>query len=351
MIVGATPMIDLSPFRKHIRRREFIGLLGSLPAVWPLASRAQQPATARRIAIFHPAIPTRLLTETGGGSAWRAFFGELRRLGYVEGENLIIERYSAEGQHERYAEIAREIVTRNPDVIVTGTNPVVIAFKAATTTIPVVAFMIDPLQAKLVTSLGRPGGNLTGITLDAGIENWAKRLQILKEAIPSATKVAFLGMREGWEGSSGQHLRDAGAQLGISLVFILPQEGNAAEIERVFGGIEQQRPDAVLVSGEGDLYAHRQLIAALAEKKRLPMMCPYRDYVEAGALIGYAVDLAELLKRMADDVHQILKGAKPGDIPIYQPTKFELLINMKTAKALDLTLPAPLLARADQVLE
>jgi putative ABC transport system substrate-binding protein len=344
-------MIDLSRFGKHMRRREFIGLLGSLPAVWPLAARAQQPATQRRIAIFHPAIPTKLLTETGGGSAWRAFFGELRRLGYVEGENLIIERYSAEGHHERYAEIAREIVTRNPDVIVTGTNPVVTAFKAATNTIPVVAFMIDPLQAKLVTSLGQPGGNLTGITLDAGIENWAKRLQILKEAIPSATKVAFLGMREGWEGASGQYVRDAGAQLGISLAFILPQQGNTAEIERVFGSIEQQRPDAVLVSGEGDLYAHRQLIAALAEKKRLPMMCPYRDYVEAGALIGYAVDLAELLKRMADDVHQILKGAKPGDIPIYQPTKFELLINMKTAKTLDLTLPASLLARADQVLE
>jgi hypothetical protein len=134
-------------------------------------------------------------TETGGGSAWRAFFGELRRLGYVEGENLIIERYSAEGHHERYADLAREIVTRKPDVIVTGTNPVVIVFKTATSTIPVVAFMIDPLQAGLVTSLGRHGGNLTGITLDAGVENWAKRLQILKEAMPSTAKVAFLGMR------------------------------------------------------------------------------------------------------------------------------------------------------------
>ena len=115
--------------------------------------------------------------------------------------------------------------------------------------------------------------------------------------------------------------------------------------------MEQQRPDAVLVSGEGDLYAHRQLIAELAQKKRLPMMSPYRDYVEAGALMGYAVDLAELLRRMADDVHQILKGAKPGDIPIYQPTKFQLLINVRTAKALALTLPPALLARADQVIE
>jgi putative tryptophan/tyrosine transport system substrate-binding protein len=334
-----------------MRRRSFLAGVASTTAAWPLAARAQQAPTKQRIAIFHPAIPVTLLTETGGGSAWRAFFGELRRLGYVEGENLIIERYSAEGHHERYADLARQIVSRNPDVIVTGTNPVVIVFKAATSTIPVVAFMIDPLQAGLVTSLGRPGGNLTGITLDAGVENWAKRLQILKEAMPSTAKVAFLGMREGWEGSSGQLVRDAGAQLGISLVFTLPQQGNSSEIEGAFAAIEQQRPDAVLVSGEGDLYAHRRLIAELAEKKRLPMMCPYRDYVEAGALMGYAVDLAELLRRMADDVHQILKGAKPGDIPIYQPTKFQLLINLKTAKALGLTLSPALLARADEVIE
>ena len=292
-----------------MKRRQFITLLGSAAAAWPLSARAQQTAKQPRIAIFHPAIPTTLLTETGGGSAWRAFFGELRRLGYVEGKNLIIERYSAEGHHERYADLARQIVTRNPDVTVTGTNPVVIVFMAATSKIPVVAFMLDPLKAGLVSSLARPGGNLTGITLDAGIEIWGKRLQMLKEAIPSMAKVAFLGMRDGWEGSSGQVLRDAAGRLGISLVFMLPEKGTPSEIERVFAAMEQQRPDAVLVSGEGDLYAHRQLIAELAEKKHLPTMCPYRDYVEAGALMGYAVDLAELLRRMADDVHQILKGA------------------------------------------
>jgi putative ABC transport system substrate-binding protein len=336
---------------EHMKRREFITLLGGAAAVWPLTARTQQPATQHRIAIFHPAIPSTLITETGGGSAWRAFFAELRRLGYIEGENLIIERYSAEGHHERYADLAREIVTRNPDLIVTGTNPVVIVFKAATSTIPVVAFMLDPLKAGLVTSLARPGGNLTGITLDAGIEIWGKRLEMLKEAIPSTARAAFLGMREGWEGSSGQVLRDAGSQLGISLVFMLPQKGTPSEIERVFAAMEQQRPDAVLVSGEGDLYAHRQLIAELAVKNRLPAMCPYRDYVEAGGLMAYAVDLAELLRRMADDVHQILKGAKPGDIPIYQPTKFELLINLKTAKALGLTLPLALLARAAEIVE
>ena len=199
-----------------MRRREFIIFVGSAAVAWPLKARAQQPAKQHRIAIFHPAIPTALLTETGGGSAWRAFFGELRRLGYIEGGNLIIERYSAEGHHERYVGIAREIVARRPDVIVTGTNPVVTAFNATTSTIPVVAFMLDPLHAGLVTNLSRPGGNVTGITLDPGIEVWGKRLEILKEAIPSTTKAAFLGMRGGWEGSSGQVLRDAASRLGIS---------------------------------------------------------------------------------------------------------------------------------------
>src|ERR1700738_4167331 len=240
-----------------MKRREFVTLLSGA-AAWPLAVRAQQTATQHRIAIFHPAIPTTLITETGGGSAWRAFFAELRRLGYVEGENLIVERYSAEGHHDRYADLAREIVTRNPDLIVTGTNPVVIAFRAATSTIPVIAFMLDPLEAGLVTNLARPGGNLTGITLDAGIEIWGKRLEMLKEAIPSTAKAVFLGMRDGWEGASGQVLRDAGGRLGISLVFILPEKGTPSEIERVFAAMEEQRPDAVLVSGEGDLYANRQ---------------------------------------------------------------------------------------------
>lgn len=332
-----------------MRRREFTaGVLLAASTQW---ARAEQRGTQRRMAIFHPAIPATLITETGGGTAWRAFFRELRRLGYVEGENLIIERYSAEGHHERYAGLAREIVARNPDVIVTGTNPVVIAFRATTSTIPIVAFMLDPLKAGLVSSLARPGGNLTGITLDAGIEIWGKRLEMLKEAVPSTTKAAFLGMRGGWDETFGQVLRDAAGRLGISLIWMLPQQGTPSEIERVFAAMGQQGPDAVLVSGEGDLYANRQLIAELARKHHLPAMCPYRDYVDAGGLMAYTVDLAELLRRMANDVHQILNGAKPGDIPIYQPTRFDLLINLKTANALGLTLPPSLLSRADEIIE
>jgi putative ABC transport system substrate-binding protein len=332
-----------------MRRREFTA--GVLLAATVRPAWAQQRVTPRRIAIFHPAIPVTLLTETGGGTGWRAFFRELRRLGYVEGQNLIIERYSAEGHHERYADIVREIVGRNPELIVTGTNPVVLAFRAATSAIPVVAFMVDPLKAGLVASLARPGGNLTGITLDPGIELWGKRLELLKEAIPSTARAIFLAMRDGWEDSFGQALQDIGQRLGISLTAVLPQAGTPAEMERVFAAMAEQRPDAVLVSGEGDLYANRQLIVELAEKHRLPTMSPYRDFVDAGGLMAYTVDLAELLRRMASDVHQILNGAKPGDIPIYQPTKFELLINRKTAKALGLNLPQALLSRADEMID
>jgi putative ABC transport system substrate-binding protein len=332
-----------------MQRRWFLGFV--VAAVWPGKALAQQAAPQHRIAIFHPAIPTRLLTETGGGSAWRAFFAELRRLGYVEGKNLLVERYSAEGDHDRYATVVQEIVARRPDLIVTGTNPVVTAFAAANTRIPVVAFMLDPLKARLVTSLARPGGKLTGITLDAGIEIWGKRLELLREAIPATARVAFLGMREGWDGSSEQVLRHAAERLGVSLNLILPSKGTPSEIERVFAAMAEQRPDAVLVSGEGDLYAHRKLIAELATKYRLPTMYPYRDYVEAGGLMAYTVDLAELLKHMAGEVHRILNGANPGDIPIYQPKGFALILNLNTATNLNLSIPRSLLAQADEIIE
>jgi putative tryptophan/tyrosine transport system substrate-binding protein len=228
-----------------MRRREFTA--GLLLASMTRSAWAQQRAIPK-IALFHPAIPTTLLTETGGGTAWRAFFSELRRLGYVEGQNLAIQRYSAEGHHERYADIAREIVNSNPDLIVTGPNPVVLAFKAVTNSIPIVAFMIDPLKAGLVASLARPLGNLTGITLDPGIEIWGKRLELLKEAVPSATRTAFLGMREGWEGSFGQAMRDIANRLGISLLSMLTNGGTTAEIERVFAEMAGERPDGVLVT-------------------------------------------------------------------------------------------------------
>ena len=246
-------------------------------------------------------------------------------------------------------------MARDPDVIVpTGTNPVVTVASRRNRTIPLVAFMLDPLQAGLVSSLQPPRRQPHWHHARCPNRDLGEAAgELLKEAIPSMTKAVFLGSRHAAGGSegSGASPRDAAAKLGISLVFIFPQEGKPAEIERVFDAIAEQRPDAVLSSRGRNLYANRELIAELAVKKRLPTICPYRDYVEAGALMGYALDLSELFKRMADDVHNILKGAKPGDIPIYQATKFELLINQKTAKTFALTLPPALLGRADEVIE
>jgi putative ABC transport system substrate-binding protein len=204
----------------HMNRRDF--LVGLLIAAAPQAAWSQQPSK-RRLALFHPAIPAVLITDD---SFWRAFFADLRRLGYTEGDNLIVDRYSAEGHHERYADLAQEIVTSRPDVIVTVSTKVIIALLTATRTIPVVANMLeDPIKAGLVLSLARPGINLTGVSRDAGVEIWGKRLQMLKEAIPSASTVAFLGFPERWEGPAGLVLRDASSQLGISLIGMVLKDG------------------------------------------------------------------------------------------------------------------------------
>ena len=330
-----------------MRRRDLIAGLLLTTAAQPAV--AQQSTTTHRVAIFHPAIPAARIPED---NFWQPFLADLRGLNDIGGENLLVERYSAEGHHERYADLAKEIVHSNPDVIVTVSIAAVIALTAETKTIPVVASMLeDPLKAGLVTSLARPGSNLTGVSLDAGVEIWGKRLQLLKEAVPSASTVAFLGARQSWEGAAGHVLRGAGARLGISLIPMLLQEGTPSEIERVFALMGQERPDAVLVSGEGDQYAHRQLIVDLAEKYRLAAMYAIGDYAERGGLIAYVADLAELRRRLVDDVRQILKGAKAGDIPIYQAARFAFIVNLKTANALGLTIPPGLVARADQIIE
>ena len=330
-----------------MRRRDLIAGLLLTTAAQPAV--AQQSTTTHRVAIFHPAIPAARIPED---NFWQPFLADLRGLNDIGGENLLVERYSAEGHHERYADLAKEIVHSNPDVIVTVSIAAVIALTAETKTIPVVASMLeDPLKAGLVTSLARPGSNLTGVSLDAGVEIWGKRLQLLKEAIPSASTVAFLGARQSWEGAAGHVLRGAGARLGISLIPMLLQEGTPSEIERVFALMGQERPDAVLVSGEGDQYAHRQLIVDLAEKYRLAAMYAIGDYAERGGLIAYVADLAELRRRLVDDVRQILKGAQAGDIPIYQAARFAFIVNLKTANALGLTIPPGLVARADQIIE
>ncbi|HEX4616981.1 MAG TPA: ABC transporter substrate-binding protein [Stellaceae bacterium] len=334
-----------------MRRRDFT--TGLLLATAMLSARAEEPATQHRIAIVISTGPVARINDPGS-RYWHAFFEELRRLGDVEGQNLIVERYSGEGRPAGFAELAREVVRRNPEVIVAIAGPVTLAVTAVTDTIPIVATG-DETSSGVVPGLARPGGNVTGARVELGYEIWGKRLQILKEAVPSASKVAYLDIRIFRESASGQQIREqlrtAGRLLEISLTDILIEESTPSEYQRAFAEIVKDRPDAIVVSGTSELFPYRQLIVELADKNRLPGMYPWRDYAEAGGLMAYGTDLVEVWRRLADDVHEILDGAKPGDIPIYQPTKFEFLINLKAANTLGLTIPPLLLARADEVIE
>jgi putative ABC transport system substrate-binding protein len=332
-----------------MRRRDFA--IGLLLAAATQSVPAEERRKQHRIAIVITAgCPTSI--SATGNRIWQAFFEELRRLGDVEGQNLIVERYSGEGRPEGYADLFREVVNRNPDLIVAFTAVAQPARAIAVSApIPIVVSG-DPIGAGLVTNLARPGGNITGVSIFAGYEIYGKRLQILKEAIPSASKVAFLEIpASGVENAVAQQLRELSERLGISLIDMPLQRSAPSEYQRAFAEIAQERPDAITVSVLGDLLPYRQLIVELAEKSRLPAVYPYRDYVEAGGLMAYGSDLGQLWRRVADDVHQILNGAKPGDIPIYQPTKFEFVVNLKAAKALRLTLPPALLVAADEVIE
>jgi len=329
-----------------VRRRDFT--IGLLLAAATRSVQAQERAKQHRIAIITPAGPVADFSDTGP-RAWPAFFDELRRLGDVEGQNLTVERYSGEGRPERYADLAREVVDRNPDVIVANTNPIALAVRAASDTIPIVWIGVEGIRSGLATSLAHPGGNVTGVDL-YDYEIWGKRLQILKEAVPSASKIAFLLPRRTWE-REGQRLQQMSRPLEISLVGMPLKESTPSEYQRAFAEIAPERPDAIIVHDIADLIPFRELIVGLVEKSRLPAIYGYRDYVAAGGLMAYEADLDDVRRRMADDVHQMLNGAKPGDIPIYQATKFALVINLKAAKAIGLTLPPSLLARADEVIE
>jgi putative tryptophan/tyrosine transport system substrate-binding protein len=332
-----------------VRRRDLT--LGLLLATAVGTARAQVSTKQHRIAIIttqpvanidDPTIPV-----------FGAFFEELRRLGDVEGPNLAIERYSGGGRPAVYPDLAREVVARSPDVIVAIGNPITNEVRAATGTTPIVWIGPDPIQAGFATSFARPGGNITGVSMfDAEFD--AKRLQILKEAAPSVSKVAYLTMRRTWEAFRRAYqpaYQQASQRLQISLMPLLLEEATPSEIQHAFAEDAPDPPDAVMVAGIGELIPYRQLIVELVEKRRLPAMYGLREFVEAGGLMAYEADFGEAARRMADDVHEILKGANPGDIPIYQSTRFTLVINLKAAHTLGLTLPPALLGRADEIIE
>jgi putative ABC transport system substrate-binding protein len=331
-------------------RREFIGLVGGA-AAWPLAARAQQPGKMKRIAIVHPAEKVGNMTMSGR-PGFRSFFEELNRLGYDEGQNLLVERYSGEGRTDRYAQLVRDVVSTHPDLIVTLSGAIATQFKLATSTIPIVATSADPIVGGLVSSLARPGGNITGVSVDAGIQIWGKRLGLLMEATPKHASTRFITSQPGWERGEASVVREAASQAGISLAgALLTNPINEAAYQRVFASMEQERVDALVVSSEPEHLSHRVTLVQLAAKSRIPAIYPFREFVDVGGLLAYSVDLTDTLRRIADTVDEILRGANPGDIPFFQQIKFELIINLKTAKTLGLEMPATLLATADEVIE
>ncbi|MBR1165858.1 ABC transporter substrate-binding protein [Bradyrhizobium liaoningense] len=335
-----------------MQRRHFITLVSGAAAAWPLAGRAQQARRQHRIALVHSGIPADQLTETAGPFWVRRFYQTLRKLGYAEGSNIVVQRYSAEGRSQHFTSLAAAVVGSDPQVIVVNLNELIEAFAAATTTIPIVAIMGDPIATGLVANLAHPGGNLTGVSIDAGYEIVAKRLQILKEAMPSAAKVAYLtSSRTLMDTPLGLSLQKAGQALGIVLSWNFLPEVNDEQLRRTFAELTSQRFDAAMVDASGSFLARRASITELAGKLHLPIIYPFRDYADSGGLISYAPDLGELAERLAVDVHQVLNGTRPGDIPIYRPSKFHLVINLKAASALSLEMPPTLLARADEVIE
>jgi len=334
-----------------MQRREFITVLGGAAAVWPVIARAQQPTKIKRIAMVDPSI--KIDDMTVGGAWWyRAFFEEVTRLGYAEGRNLVVERYSGEGRIEHYAELTRNVVSTHPDLIFAVGPKIASLFKTATITIPIVTITADPVAMGLVSSIARPGGNITGVTTDAGFEIYGKRIGLLIEAAPKISHLGYLASQKVWEGPIGPAVRNAATRAGISLTGeLLGGSVNEQEYQRVFNSMERDGVDAFMASDDSEHLAFVTTIVDLAAKSRIPAIYPFRVFVDAGGLMVYTLDYVKIWRRVANLVDQILKGANPGDIPFYQETKFELVINLKAAKTLGLELPATLLGRADEVIE
>jgi putative ABC transport system substrate-binding protein len=333
-----------------MRRREFIGLVGGI-AAWPVVARSQQPARVYRIAIAPPSALISELSETGGNPFYRAIFEELRRLGYVEGRNLSVARYSAGGRSETYDELAREVVRSEPEVIVTFGLRMVQAFQAASRTIPIVAITGDPVALGLAGSLARPGGSFTGAASDTGPEYIAKQLEVMKEAIPTLSTVGYVIAPAIWENVPGLAMRDAARRLGIHLIPAFLESYEEADYHKAFAAIAQKRVDAVIMNDTPENFTRRRLLVELAETHKLPLMIPWLEIVESGGFLAYAPDRSEHYRYLASCVDKVLRGAYPGEIPINRSIKFNLAINLKTAKALGLVIPEPLLSRADLVIE
>ena len=326
----------------HIRRREFIFTLGGAAATWPLAARGQQSGKLPTIGFLaaNPSIESQRVA---------AFIQRLRELAWIDGRNLAIEYRWAEGRNERYAESAAEFVRLKVDVIVTVATPATLAAKQATMVIPIVfAAASDPVGTGLVASLARPGGNITGLANQIS-DTGGKKLELLREVVPGLRRLAIMAN----VGNPASVLDMGEAQAtarALGLEVTTSEIRRAGDISPAFDAL-MGRADALYVCVDPLVNTHRIRVNTLALAARLPTMHGLREYVEAGGLMSYGPNLPDLFRRAADFVDKILRGAKPGDIPVEQPTKFDLIINLTTAKALGLNVPPSLIARADEVIE
>jgi putative ABC transport system substrate-binding protein len=328
-----------------VKRREFITLVGAGVA-WPIAVRSQQQVEkVYRLGFLTPgsfgAVPH--LDE--------AFQQGLRELGWVEGQNIITDYRFADGKFDRLPDLAAELVRLKVDIIVAAATPSSAAAKHATDAIPIVMIAAgDPVGAGLITSLARPGGNVTGSSFSVGMETFGKELELLKEVMPGVRRVAVLSN----PATPNQRLAisniESAAQ-SLAMELQLLEARDAKEFDTAFGAIAKERLSALLVVADSLFILHRKQLVDLAAANHLTVAYGYKEHVEAGGLMSYGPSLSDIWRRSATFVNKILKGAKPGDLPVEQPTKFELVINVKAAKALGITVPPTLLVRADEVIE
>jgi len=323
-----------------IRRRQFITLLGGAAVTWPLAARAQQGVRMRRIGLM-------------GNLRLRpieSFSNRLRELGYIEGQNLIIEYRFAEGREERYSDFAAELVALPVDLIVTWGTPAAFAAKRATTTIPIVLGGIgDVINTGLVSSLARPDANITGfIALNVELEE--KRLELLKEVVPSLSRVAVLGNSSNpLNRINLETAHRAAEKLSVAIEGF--EVRSSEEVRSALRALVEARPDAALLASDTLLLGERRQIVDTMATSKIPAIYPFREYAEAGGFVAYGANISILFGRAAEYVDRILKGERPGNLPVQQATAFEIIVNQRAAAELGLTLPASVLVRADEVIE
>ena len=325
-----------------MRRREFLIGISCASAAWPFAARAQQAEKIYRIGILEP------IPAAQNAANLEALRRGLRDHGYVEGRNLVIEYRSADGRAERFPELVSELIALKMDLIVTRGTPAARAAKNATETIPVImATMGDP--SAIVATFAHPGGNITGVTTFS-TELSAKRVEILKELVPSLSRVGLLhNMGNPAVPPEWEETQRAARLLGLQAELL--DVRSQADLARAFQLAIQQDVHGLVIGADGLIQLHQQPILEFVARNRLPAVYPARDYVSAGGLIAYGVNYPDLYYRFASLVDKIFKGTKPSEIPVEQPTRFEMVINLKTAQTLGLTVPESLIARADEVIE